>query len=139
MFILRQNKIWQNNKKYFQAKKHRENFDQKNRITGSEKKHYPHLLEVTPHCKLLEHLALFSLFTRLGEKSKSKLRFTHLDFNRKLNSRPDLFSSIFFYLSTPSAAKMQFYFLHFLQGINAQNETKSNLAKIGPKSDNFIK
>ena len=94
-------------------------------LQGVKKKHYPHLLEVTPHYKLLEHLALFSLFTRLGEKSKSKLRFTHLDFNRKLNSRPDLFSSIFFYLSTPSAAKMQFYFLHFLQGKNAQNRPKN--------------
>ena len=26
---------------------------------------------------------------------KSKLRLAHLDFNRKLNSKPDLFSSIF--------------------------------------------
>ena len=32
----------------------------------------------------------------------------------------------FFYLSTPSAAKMRFYFLHFLQGKNAQNRPKNH-------------
>ena len=49
----------------------------------------------------------------------------------------------FFDLSTPSAAKMRFYFLHFLQGKNAQNRPENqqnwNLAKIGLKSDNFMK
>ena len=49
----------------------------------------------------------------------------------------------FFDLSTPSAAKMWFYFLHFLQGKNAQNRPENqqnwNLAKIGLKSDNFMK
>ena len=49
----------------------------------------------------------------------------------------------FFDLSTPSAAKMRFYYLHFLQGKNAQNRPKNpqngNLAKIGLKSDNFMK
>ena len=48
----------------------------------------------------------------------------------------------FFDLSTLSAAKMRFYFLHFLQGKNAQNRPKNqqnwNLAKIGLKSDNFM-
>ena len=48
-------------------------------------------------------------------------------------------------LSTPSAAKMQFYFLHFLQGENAQNRPKSqqngNFAKtiFGPKTVTFTK
>ena len=49
----------------------------------------------------------------------------------------------FFDLSTSSAAKMRFYFLHFLQGKNAQNRPENpqnwNLAKIGLKSDNFMK
>ena len=49
----------------------------------------------------------------------------------------------FFDLSTPSAAKMRFYYLHFLQGKNAQNRPENpqnwNLAKIGLKSDNFMK
>ena len=49
----------------------------------------------------------------------------------------------FFDLSTFSAAKMRFYFLHFLQGKNAQNRPENpqnwNLAKIGLKSDNFMK
>ena len=49
----------------------------------------------------------------------------------------------FFYLRTSSAVKMRFYFLHFLQGKNAQNKTENqqnwNLAKIGPKSDKFTK
>ena len=31
----------------------------------------------------------------------------------------------FFDLSTPSAAKMRFYFLHFLQGKNAQNRPEN--------------
>ena len=49
----------------------------------------------------------------------------------------------FFDSSTPSAAKMRFYFLHFLQGKNAQNRPENqqnwNLAKIRLKSDNFMK
>ena len=49
----------------------------------------------------------------------------------------------FFDLSTSSAAKMRFYFLPFLQGKRAQNRPKNpqnwNLAKIGLKSDNFMK
>ena len=36
----------------------------------------------------------------------------------------------FFDLSTPSAAKMGFYFLHFLQGKNAQNRPGNQLNKI---------
>ena len=49
----------------------------------------------------------------------------------------------FFDLSTSSAAKMRFYFLPFLQGKRAQNRPENpqkwNLAKIGLKSDNFMK
>ena len=49
----------------------------------------------------------------------------------------------FFDLSTPSAAKMQFYFLPFLQGKNTQNRPENqqdwNVAKIGLKSDIFMK
>ena len=49
----------------------------------------------------------------------------------------------FFYSSTPFAAKMRFYFLHFLQGKNAQkrpeNQQNWNLAKIGLKSGKFMK
>ena len=49
----------------------------------------------------------------------------------------------FFDLRTPSAAKMRFYFLLFLQGKNAQNRPQNQqnwfLAKNGHKSDNFMK
>ena len=72
---------------------------------------------------------------------KSKLRLAHLDSNRKLNSKPDLFSSIF--LIWVLLLLLRFHFLHFLQGKNAQNRPENqqnwNLAKNGLKSDNFMK
>ena len=46
----------------------------------------------------------------IGPKAKNLNIQTHnLDFNGKLNSKPDLFSSFFFGLKTPSAAKNAIY------------------------------
>ena len=60
----------------------------------------------------------------LGENSKIKIK-THtriLIGNQILNLICFL---QFFCLSTPSAAKMRFYFLHFLQGKNVQNRPEN--------------
>ena len=70
---------------------------------------------------------------RLAPKIQiSKLRLAHLDFDGKLNSKSDQFSSIF-YLSTPSAAKMRF-FCTFYNGKMPKKAQKINKIDIWPKS-----
>ena len=57
----------------------------------------------------------------------------HLNFHRKLNSNVGLFSSLFG-LSAPSAVKMRYNFLHFLQGKSALKITKVDIwPKLRPK------